>query len=154
MGSDSVVFRPNYRHTSVIALLSTVVIVVLEVLAPELAMRPVTRAAMITGNNHVAFDPCTMWEAIGWPVRVSVMIWFTTFIILLAKGLRNRTAARSLTVAYLLAIILPVQHQLSWYSHCSSTVGKVEALVWLSAVVGMAIHQMIQQIGFPGSRTV
>ena len=38
----------------------------------------------------ISFDPCAMWEQMGWINRLSIMVRFGTVVALMVQGLLNR----------------------------------------------------------------
>jgi hypothetical protein len=131
----------SYRVTSIAIVL---VVVGMIVVPGSMTMRPPapTRAS---GDGVVSFDPCLMWEQLGWLIRLSALVWIGTFLPLFVQGLRNRTMPRVVAVVSLIAFGLSLHNQVWRVQHCGSNVGIGLFAVWVVAVGMMCLHHVFQR---------
>jgi hypothetical protein len=91
------------------------------------------------------FDPCMMWEQVPATVRISTLVWFTSFLILLVQGFRNRAVPRWLAIACLIAVVPTFHHQLWRVQQCYTKLGAVDFWICIGTVCLMCLHQAFQR---------
>jgi len=137
--SDQV--KISYRTSSV----AVILVIAGSFAVPEsLMVRPRISAGSVN-EGVITFDPCSMWEQIGWTIRLAALIWFGTFLPLFVQGLRNRTLPRFLAVVCLIAFGWSLRNQLWRVQHCQSNFGVGVYAVWVATVALMCLHHVLQR---------
>jgi hypothetical protein len=126
----------GYRWTTGAALLSFAVSIAIGMIFHQSPQTKVSAA--------VGWDPCRMWEQMGAVVRLSALIWFGSFLVLVVKGIRNRSAPRSLSAVGLIAFGVVTKRALWREMNCDTHAGITAFFIWTAAVGVMYLHQLVQ----------
>jgi hypothetical protein len=133
--------RISYRVTSI----AVVLVVVGMFIAPESLMVRPPAPTRALGEGIISFDPCSMWEQIGWLIRLAALVWIVTFLPLFLRGLWNRTLPRMVAAISLIAFGLSLRNQVWQVEHCESNVGIGMFAAWVIAVGLLCIHHVLQR---------
>ena len=132
------VMRISYRVTSMLVVVTYLLVSTIEWVAES------PHAASPTVASE--FDPCLMlWEQVPATVRISTLVWFTSFLILLVQGFRNRAVPRWLAIACLIALVPTFHHQLWRVQQCYTKLGAVDLWICIGTVCLMCLHQTFQR---------
>jgi hypothetical protein len=133
--------------------LSTKAISVYREDAVKIGYRWTTGAALLSFAVSIAIgmifhqSPQTkVSAAVGWDpvVRLSALIWFGSFLVLVVKGIRNRSAPRSLSAVGLIAFGVVTKRALWREMNCDTHAGITAFFIWTAAVGVMYLHQLVQ----------
>jgi hypothetical protein len=102
------------------------------------------RSPESTVASTVGWDPCMMWEQMAVTVRLSALLCFGSFLVLIVQGLRNRSVPRLLSVVGLISFGVVTQHALWREMRCDTQPGQVAFFIWIAAAVLMCLHQIVQ----------
>ena len=133
----------SYRVTSGSVLIVFILIEAIELLfqkSPEPKTASTVGEAVVVGWN-----PCMMGEQLSPIVRLSYLVWFGTFVVVIVQGLRNRPVARWLSIVSLIALGITVNHVRWEWIHCYIRPSLTTFLVWVFAVTLMCVHQIVQR---------
>jgi hypothetical protein len=134
--------RISYRVTSSLVILTYLLVSGIEWVARQ---SDAAAPTVVTAPGVETFDPCMMWEQIPQTVRLSTIIWFVSFLILIVQGFRNRAVPRWLAITCLVCIVPTVNHW-SWrVQRCYTTLGAVDFWICIGSVCLMCLHQIFQR---------
>jgi hypothetical protein len=114
----------------------------------SLTMRGSSPSGYLSGEDVISFDPCFTWGQmdwkLDWPIRTATLVWFGTALLMICRGLWNRTVPRPVALVSVVALSVIVQHALWMVISCESPVGVELFWVRVSAVALMSLHHTFQ----------
>jgi hypothetical protein len=99
-------------------------------------------------------NPCFMWEQMSAMSRLSVLIWFASFSVLVVQGLRNRPVPWWVAAVSLISFGGVLKYEGWRWVACNTTrPEKIAALGRAGTVILMSVHQLIGRSDFLSHRT-
>lgn len=80
-------------------------------------------------------------------MRLSVLVWFGSFLVLIVQGLRNRSVPRWVAAVSLIAFGLTTYSKVWREMRCDAPAGIVAFFVWTATVGLMCLHQILRARG-------
>jgi hypothetical protein len=98
-------------------------------------------------------NPCFMWEQMSTMSRLSVLIWFVSFPVLVVQGLRNRPVPWWVAAASLISFGGVLKYEGWRWIACNTTRPEIIAeLGRAGTVILMSVHQLLGRSHFLSHR--
>jgi hypothetical protein len=129
--------KVSYRSTAVVVLLVLVVLFLIPGSAFHRSRVPTTF------SDGIQFNPCGMWTRVALTDRLSLVVWFATFLGILVYGLCDRRAPIRLNLISLVAFVASLWCRLPEVRYCWTNVGISAFFVGVAAVSVVYMQQQI-----------